>query len=83
MDVDSDLNPWIILQGLTKNPVNNVIEKGSGEYTSSLNTATNLKGYQITFICLDFHLSGREVGLNGPQEFGGITSALIIRHIDH
>ncbi len=83
MDVDSDPNPWIILQGLTKNSVNNVIENGSGEYISLLNTATNLKGYSITFIRLDLHLSGLEVGLDEPQEFGGIPPAAIIRHINN
>ncbi len=31
MDVGSNLNPWVTLQGLVKNPVGNVIEEGRGE----------------------------------------------------
>ncbi len=37
MDVGSDLNPWVVLQGLTKNPVDNAIEEGKEECTSLSN----------------------------------------------
>ncbi len=31
MGVGSSLEPWVTLQGLTKNPVDNVIEEGRGD----------------------------------------------------
>ncbi len=37
MDGSSNLNPWVILQSLAKNPVNYEIEEGRGESTSLSN----------------------------------------------
>ncbi len=31
IDVDSNLNPWVILQMLTKNPIDNINEEGREE----------------------------------------------------
>ncbi len=45
MDVSANLNPWVVLQSLAKNPVNYVIEEGRGESTSLSNAGADLKGY--------------------------------------
>ncbi len=43
----STLNPWAILHGLTKIPVDNVIEEGRGEYTSLQNSGVSHKGLGV------------------------------------
>ncbi len=48
MGFDSNLNPWITLQDLTKNPIENVIEEGRGECASLLNSGVNHKGLGVS-----------------------------------
>ncbi len=43
MDVSSNLNPWVILYSLVKNPVHYVIEEVRGESTSLSNAGADLK----------------------------------------
>ncbi len=43
VDVRANLNPWVILQSLAKNPVDYVIEEGRGESTSLSNAGADLK----------------------------------------
>ncbi len=43
MDGSSNLNPWVTLQSLAKNPVDYVIEEGRGESTSLSNAGADLK----------------------------------------
>ncbi len=45
MDVVSNLNLWVILLSLAKNPVDYIIEEGRGECTSLSNAGANLKGH--------------------------------------
>ncbi len=44
MDVGSSRNPWLTLQVLARNPVDNAIEEGRGDKTSLSGTGANLKG---------------------------------------
>ncbi len=58
MDVSSNLNPWVILQSLAKNPADYVIEEGRGESTSLSNTGADFKSIEslplaLTFILVD------------------------------
>ncbi len=58
MDVSSNLNPWVILQSLAKNPVDYVIEEGRGESTSLSNAGRISKDIEslpltLTFILVD------------------------------
>ncbi len=58
MDVSSNLNPWVILWSLAKNPVDYVIEEGRAESTSLLNAGADLKSIGSlplapTFILVD------------------------------
>ncbi len=50
--VGSNLNSWVILQGLSKTPVGDVIEEGRGECTS----LSNLKG--TLTVVLGYHEFG-------------------------
>ncbi len=60
MDVGSGLNPWVFLQGLAKN----VIEEDREECTS----LSNAGAYFDTPTCPDLHLDGRVIGIDLPQE---------------
>ncbi len=41
--VRTNLNPWVDLQGVTRNPVNNAVEEGRREYISLWNAGAYLK----------------------------------------
>ncbi len=71
MDVGPNLNPWVILQGLVKNPVGNVMEEGRGEGTPLSNVRANLNGYGVTPTYPDLHLGRHVVRFGHPQEFNG------------
>ncbi len=73
MDADSNLNPRVVVQGLTFYPVGKVIEEGLGESTSISNAGTNFILYWFNFTCLNLQSSGRlQVRLDQPQEFMGL-----------
>ncbi len=42
IDVRTNLNPWVAMQGLTKNPIGTAIEEGRRECISLLNAEANL-----------------------------------------
>ncbi len=43
VDLHTNLNPWVALQGLTKNPVYNIIEAGRVESASLSNAGAYFK----------------------------------------
>ncbi len=75
MNIRANLNPWVALQGLTKNPIDNVIEEGRRECTALSDASAFLKDSEITKLTLTF-------ASMSPTNLAGILSATIIRQRD-